>query len=240
MKIRITTLFSMLVIGIATSMAQLAWVYDGQTLSDGETLTVNEDADNIYETGFYIGIANQSNSNVNCTVKSETFDNEMGYIFMMCCGINCYTGEETGSFSIDANSVYEDFHTQVLVFGNGEATIAYTVSDGTNSAVVNVTYVIDDDDSNNGVTIGSASSVNNISTTKNNTIITLSNSVLTIEGATAGQQVRIIDLTGRLAASYVVTGDGTQSYDLNLGHGIYIVALQENGRTTHAQKVISR
>lgn len=239
MKIRITTLFSMLVIGIATSMAQLAWVYDGQTLSDGETLTVNDNAENLL-IGFYIDIANQSSNSVNCIITRETIDNEVGYTFMMCCGINCYTGEETGSFSIGANSVYEDFHTQVLVLGNGEATVAYTVSDGTNSAVVNVTYVIDDDDSNNGVTIGSASSVNNISTTKNNTIITLSNSVLTIEGATAGQQVRIIDLTGRLAASYVVTGDGTQSYDLNLGHGIYIVALQENGRTTYAQKVISR
>lgn len=257
MKIRkFTSLLAMMLVGAASSMAQLSWVHyqvqehdesnnnelileDPIILTDGETLIVNESAEKLSE-GFYIGIANESSSNANITVTKEVEENT-DFLVMMCVGTNCLppTMLETPSFSVPANDTYSHFHVQAVpLMTTGTISTKFTINGPSNNATVNIIFVLDDDPSNNGVTIGSGSGINDIAAKECSA--SLQNGVLTIAGANAGQQIRVIDLTGRVAATFAVANDGTQRYDLGLGKGIYLVAIQENGRTQYVQKVIAR
>lgn len=239
MKIRIFTLISALAIGVVTSMAQLSWVYDNQTLADGETITVNDEAGSLI-VGFYVGIQNNGGNDVSATI-SRSINTNNGFSLTMCVGTNCLPPdtETTPSFGIQAGSVYEDFHVQAIPLGTeGIANATFTVSDGVNSAKINIEFVLDGNPDNNGVTIGTTG-VADVTGAEEYGIVMKGNE-LCVTGTREGQQVRVIDLTGRVAASFVVAGDSTQRYDLNLGRGIYLVALQDGGRTVYTQKVISR
>ena len=239
MKIRkFTSLLAMMLVGAASSMAQLSWVYNGETLADGETLTVNEDI-----LGFYafenIGVQNEGNAPANCIIYKDNVETNGQNIDFGMCTTSCFNGDQTDPFTVNAESIFE-VHIQAMgMLQNGEASVTYTVRNGFMSeATLNITFIADGDDSNNGVTIGSGSGINDIAAKECSA--SLQNGVLTIAGANAGQQIRVIDLTGRVAATFAVANDGTQRYDLGLGKGIYLVAIQENGRTQYVQKVIAR
>ena len=231
MKIgKITTLLCLLAAGTLTSAAQLSWVYEGKTLTNGETITIADNYENL-GIGKYIYIANSSESAISATVTKNVGQND-GFMAMMCTD-KCHADDVlvTPSFTVPANGMY-DFHVQVIPTSapeGGEAHVAFTVNGGGSSATVNVVFVLD----NTG-------GVNDVTGSGNGFGITYANDVLTVSGASAGQQVRVVDITGRVAASMPVDGDGVQRYDLNLGRGIYLVAVQEAGRTVAVQKVIVR
>ena len=231
MKIgKITTLLCLLAAGTLTSVAQLSWVYEGKTLSEGETITIADNMDNLME-GKYIYISNSSESAISATVTKNVGQND-GFMTMMCTGTNCWPDSqlETPAFSVPAKGSY-DFHVQVvptIAPEGGEVHVAFTANGGSSSATVNVVFVLDSTGGVNDVTGG------------NGYGIAFANGALTINGAHAGQLVRVVDITGRVAASMPVDGDGVQRYDLNLGRGIYLVAVQEAGRTVAVQKVIVR
>lgn len=241
MKIRIFTLISALAIGVVTSMAQLSWVYDNQTLADGETITVNDEA-MTFTIGFTIDVYNDSDVPVECVVRRSNVQPE-GSLFGMCTD-NCVMADVSPAFTVNGNSKYqnirgEGFHiNNASLFENGEASATFTVSGGGYEAELNVVFVVDDNPDNNGVTIGTTG-VADVTGAEEYGIVMKGNE-LCVTGTREGQQVRVIDLTGRVAASFVVAGDSTQRYDLNLGRGIYLVALQDGGRTVYTQKVISR
>ena len=257
MKIRkFTSLLAMMLVGAASSMAQLSWVhyqtqyYDDSTppeliledpivLADGETLTVNNEA-TTFTTGFYIGISNESSNAINCTISKSNVTSDSGLDMLgMCIGQNCLPPTTTSTeYTIAGNTVDSHaFHVQWLM-PTGQTSGTFTIKGGFYSATLNLVFICDDDPSNNGVTIGSGSSVNDIAAKECSA--SLQNGMLTIAGASAGQQIRVIDLTGRVAATFAVANDGTQRYDLGLGKGIYLVAIQEHGRTQDVQKVIAR
>ena len=231
MKIgKITTLLCLLAAGTLTSVAQLSWVYKGKTLTDGETITVRGDDLTLYET--YIDLENTAGA-IKATVTKEIKLDE-GFDLKWCCGTNCFEESKSTSGLIDIPSgLNENFlHAMVSSDGapeGGEAHVAFTVSGGGSSATVNVVFVLD----NTG-------GVNDVTGNGKGFGIAYANDVLTVSGATAGQQVRVVDITGRVAASMPVDGDGVQRYDLNLGRGIYLVAVQEAGRTVAVKKVIVR
>lgn len=243
MKIKIFTLFGALVLGVATSMAQLSWMYDGETLENGATVTMNGDAKLAdFAVGCTIDVYNASNETVNCVVRRSNVVPE-GSEFGMCTD-NCVNKDESDQFSIEPNSIYKNklgmgFHiNNTSLKEYGEASATFTVTDGTNEAVVNVKFVYDEDPSNNGVSISSPSGVGNVVASGYNA--TLRGGTLVLGGAVAGNQVCIIDLTGRTVASYVVETDGMQRYDIGLTKGIYLVAIYENGQNVYTQKVIAR
>ena len=233
MKIgKITTLLCLLAAGTLTSVAQLSWVYEGKTLAEGETITIADNMDNL-SAGKYIHIANSSESAISATVTKNVSEND-GFMTMMCVEQNCLPDSQTSTpeFTVPANGTYDDFHIQVIPTSapeGGEAHVTFTVNGGGSSATVNVVFVLD----NTG-------GVNDVAGDGNGYGIAYASDVLTVSGATAGQQVRVVDITGRVAASMPVDGDGVQRYDLNLGRGIYLVAVQEAGRTVAVQKVIVR
>ena len=230
MKIgKITTLLCLLAAGTLTSVAQLSWVYEGKTLSEGETITIADNADNLIK-GKYIHIANSSDNPIKAIVSKNESHND-GLSPMMCT-TSCWPGDKTPEFTVPANGQYDEFHVMVISAGapeGGEAHVAFTVEGGGSSATVNVVFVLD----NTG-------GVNDVTGSGNGFGITYANDVLTVSGASAGQLVRVVDITGRVAASMPVDGDGVQRFDLNLGRGIYLVAVQEAGRTVAVKKVIVR
>lgn len=234
MKIgKITTLLCLLAAGTLTSVAQLSWVYEGKTLTEKETIRVVGNVEEFAITGVYMSIANASDQKMSVTVSKQIGEND-GFDVAMCLGtINCYPPERntTDPFDIPANGKYEDFHVTVGPRGieEGEVHATFTVAGGGSSATVNVVFVLD----NTG-------GVNDVTGNGKGFGITYANDVLTVSGASAGQQVRVVDITGRVAASMPVDGDGVQRFDLNLGRGIYLVAVQEAGRTVAVQKVIVR
>ena len=231
MKIgKITTLLCLLAAGTLTSVAQLSWVYEGKTLVEGETITVKGDDLTLYET--YIDLENAGGATKVTVTKEIKLDE--GFDLNWCCGTNCYPESTAASRLIDiASGLNENFlHAQVASNGapeGGEAHETFTVAGGGSSATVNVVFVLD----NTG-------GVNDVTGNGKGFGITYANDVLTVSGASAGQQVRVVDITGRVAASMPVDGDGVQRFDLNLGRGIYLVAVQEAGRTVAVQKVIVR
>ena len=231
MKIgKITTLLCLLAAGTLTSVAQLSWVYEGKTLAEGETITIADNMDNLL-VGKYINIANSSNTPINAVV-TKTESQIDGGLSPMMCTTNCWPGDETPEFTVPANGQYDEFHVMVISDGapeGSEAHVAFTVNGGGSSATVNVVFVLD----NTG-------GVNDVTGNRKGFGITYANDVLTVSGASAGQLVRVVDITGRVAASMPVDGDGVQRFDLNLGRGIYLVAVQEAGRTVAVQKVIVR
>lgn len=233
MKIgKITTLLCLLAAGTLTSAAQLSWVYEGKTLTNGETITIADNYENL-SAGKYIHIANSSESAISATVTKNVSEND-GFMTMMCLEGESCVGDavlETGVFSVPANGEY-NFHVQVIPTSapeGGEVHVAYTVEGGGSSATVNVVWVLD-----------STGGVNDVTGSGNGYGIAYANDVLTVSGASAGQLVRVVDITGRVAASMPVDGDGVQRFYLNLGRGIYLVAVQEAGRTVAVQKVIVR
>ena len=234
MKIgKITTLLCLLAAGTLTSVAQLSWVYEGKTLVDGETITIADNYDNL-SAGKYIQIANSSESAISAAVTKNVGQND-GFLAMMCTDEDgCLPNDvlKTSAFKVPANGTYNEFHVQVIPTSapeGGEAHVTFTVAGGGSSATVNVVFVLD----NTG-------GVNDVTGSGNGYGIAYANGVLTVNGASAGQIVRVVDITGRVAASMPVDGDGVQRYDLNLGRGIYLVAVQEAGRTVAVQKVIVR
>lgn len=241
MKIKIFTLFGALALGVVSSMAQLSWMYDGETLEDGATVTINAEVVVILS-GYTIDVYNASNETVNCVVRRSNVVPE-GSEFGMCTE-SCVSGDESLPFSIEPNSTYKNktgmgFHiSNMSLMVPGEASATFTVTDGTNEAVLNLKFVYDEDPSNNGVSISSPSGVGNVVASGYNA--TLRGGTLVLGGAVAGNQVRIIDLTGRTVASYVVETDGMQRYDIGLTKGIYLVAIYENGQNVYTQKVIAR
>lgn len=241
MKIKIFTLFGALALGVVSSMAQLSWMYDGETLEDGATVTINaEMAD--FLVGCTIDVYNASDNSVNCVVRRSNVVPE-GSVFGMCTD-NCVNGDESDSFSIEPNSTYKNkmgmgFHiSNTSLMEPGEASATFTVTDGTNEAVLNLKFVYDEDPGNNGVSISSPSGVGNVVTSVYNA--TLRGGTLVLSGVVAGSQVRVIDLTGRTVASYAVDADGVQRYGIGLTKGIYLVAIYENGQNVYTQKVIAR
>ena len=69
MKIgKITTLLCLLAAGTLTSAAQLSWVYEGKTLTNGETITIADNYENL-SAGKYIHIANSSESAISATLR---------------------------------------------------------------------------------------------------------------------------------------------------------------------------
>ena len=105
MKIKIFTLFGALALGVVSSMAQLSWMYDGETLEDGATVTINaEMAD--FLVGCTIDVYNASDNSVNCVVRRSNVVPE-GSVFGMCTD-NCVNGDESDSFSIEPNSTYKN------------------------------------------------------------------------------------------------------------------------------------
>ena len=233
MKIgKITTLLCLLAAGTLTSAAQLSWVYEGKTLTNGETITIADNMDNL-SAGKFIHIANSSGNAISATVSKHVGEDD-GFMTMMCVETNCLPDgqTQTPAFTVPANGTYDDFHVQVIPTTapeGGEVHVTFTVKGGSSSAVVNVVFVLD-----------STGGVNDVAGDGNGYGIAYASDVLTVSGATAGQQVRVVDITGRVAASMPVDGDGVQRYDLNLGRGIYLVAVQEAGRTVAVQKVIVR
>ncbi len=241
MKIKIFTLFGALVLGVATSMAQLSWMYDGETIEDGASVTINAEMKD-FIVGCTIDVYNASDKTVNCVVRRSNVVPE-GSEFGMCTD-NCVNKDESDQFSIEPNSTYKNkmgmgFHiSNMSLMVPGEASATFSVTDGTNEAVVNVKFVYDEDPSNNGVSISSPSGVGNVVASGYNA--TLRGGELALNGVVAGNQVRIIDLTGRTVASYVVEADGVQRNDIGLTKGIYLVAIYENGKNVYTQKVIAR
>lgn len=241
MKIKIFTLFGALALGVASSMAQLSWMYDGETIEDGASVTINAEMED-FIVGCTIDVYNASDKTVNCVVRRSNVVPE-GSEFGMCTD-NCVNKDESDQFSIEPNSTYKNkmgmgFHiSNMSLMVPGEASATFTVTDGTNEAVVNVKFVYDEDPSNNGVSISSPSGVGNVVASGYNA--TLRGGTLVLGGMVAGSQVRVIDLTGRTVASYVVTADGVQRYDIGLTKGIYLVAIYENGQNVYTQKVIAR
>ena len=127
MKIKIFTLFGALALGVVSSMAQLSWMYDGETLEDGTTVTMNaEMAD--FMVGYTIDVYNASDNSVNCVVRRSNVMPE-GSVFQMCTD-NCVIGDESDSFSIEPNSTYKSkigmgFHisnTSMMEPGEASAT----------------------------------------------------------------------------------------------------------------------
>ena len=243
MKIKIFTLFGALALGVVSSMAQLSWMYDGETLEDGATVTMNGDAKlGDFVVGCTIDVYNASDKTVNCVVRRSNVVPE-GSAFGMCTD-NCVNRDESEQFSIEPNSTYKNqigkgFHINNLSLNEpGEASATFTVTDGTNEAVLNLKFVSDEDPSNNGVSISSPSGVGNVVASGYNA--TLRGGTLVLSGVVGGSQVRVIDLTGRTVASYAVETDGVQRYGIGLTKGIYLVAIYENGQNVYTQKVIAR
>ena len=241
MKIKIFTLFGALALGVVSSMAQLSWMYDGETLEDGATVTINDEWLNI-SVGYTIDVYNASDKTVNCVVRRSNVVPE-GSAFGMCTD-NCVNRDESEQFSIGPNSTYKNkmgmgFHiSNTSLMGPGEASATFTVTDGTNEVVLNLKFVSDEDPSNNGVSISSPSGVGNVVASGYNA--TLRGGTLVLSGVVGGSQVRVIDLTGRTVASYAVETDGVQRYGIGLTKGIYLVAIYENGQNVYTQKVIAR
>lgn len=243
MKIKIFTLFGALALGVVSSMAQLSWMYDGETLEDGATVTMNGDAKlGDFVVGCTIDVYNASDKTVNCVVRRSNVVPE-GSMFGMCTD-NCVNGDVSEPFSIEPNSTYKNqigkgFHINNLSLNEpGEASATFSVTDGTNEAVLNLKFVYDEDSGNNGVSISSPSGVGNVVASGYNA--TLRGGTLVLSGVVGGSQVRVIDLTGRTVASYAVETDGVQRYGIGLTKGIYLVAIYENGQNVYTQKVIAR
>lgn len=244
---KFTLLCALMLCAILPAFSQVVWVVDGEELESGAEVTATDWNEDAWQVEFLPTLKNNGTANVAVYVYGEMVD-ELEGTFPQCCtpsinGVpgNCYpfiNGTlKTSEFTIAAGEETGELHTNCTfdLTQYGTTTVKYSVrvqqgdpdkpEDDEVLAELTVNYT-HEDAAVEGIAADALSA-------------RLNGSQLTLNGVKAGQQVKVIDLTGRIVSAFTISADGTATFDAAVGRGIYIIALTEGNAMVFTQKVIA-
>lgn len=234
MKAKFTLFLAFLGLCAFSSSADQLFTRDGKDIPADATLVVKSN------TGLpeqvFLPIRNTDDTNV--TLKVTKLDTE-GSAQINMCTTSCWPSNETPTFTVPANDVYETFDIQCTALDVNPLTATTTLSLVRGLATVRTLKVEYhyDPKGENSVTVVDAGSVEGL--TADSYGVRLSGNTLYVNNVKAGQRVNVYAITGQAVASYVVAADGNAQFTTDLSKGLYIVSVAENGAAKFAGKVIA-
>lgn len=119
LKMKKALLLALLISCIGAMQAQtLSFLYNGETVADGDTLSLQATARDEFE--FAPAIRNNGTESRTCIIRCEKKNNTSTEIMSVCTGLLCKTGYTSAPFALQGETTYSEAHIDFLVPADAE------------------------------------------------------------------------------------------------------------------------